>query len=249
MGDRKRHFEYFLVSLVFCILITVLGRFGFLNFTYDISSSIFSPIRVLATGVVSKEQDLAQVSEDLEEQKIKADMEALRSQFAVFYPRSQNLLPAKVIGMPSFIPGRSTPEYLILDRGENDGVRVGQAVVLSDNLVGKIDRASKTSSRVILSVNKNVSFSGKTDAGAIGVVRGTGDGIEIGNILPEELLGKNAKVLSKGDQDINGSGIPPDLIIGKIISVEKDPSALFQKAQIRSLVDFTKLNMVFVLIK
>jgi cell shape-determining protein MreC len=56
-------------------------------------------------------------------------------------------------------------------------------------------------------------------------------------------------VLTNGDVGLNGSGFPPDLIVGKITSIEKKPSALFQKAEVESFLDFSKITAVFVIIK
>ena len=62
-----------------------------------------------------------------------------------------------------------------------------------------------------------------------------------------EKLEKDDFVLTKGDVDSEGHGIPADLVIGKIVSVNKKASNLFQSASVQSLVDFSKLNMVFVM--
>lgn len=252
MSDKRNNFlEYFLLSAAFCILMIVLGRFGVLNIPRSILSEFFFPIRLLSTSVIAQdqEQNLGKAASDLKQQKIDREMKALRDQFAVLSPRSATLLSAKVIGMPSFIPAVSNPEYLILDKGDADGIKKGQAVVLFDNLVGEIDQVSQDSSRVMLIINRKVSFTGKLENGAIGVVKGAGDTIEIGNILLAEDVRKDVLILTRGDQDLELVGIPPDLVVGKIVSIEKNPSALFQKAQVKSLVDFSKLNMVFVVVK
>ena len=67
------------------------------------------------------------------------------------------------------------------------------------------------------------------------------------NVLLTENLKNGDLVLTKGDVNLNGEGFLPGLIVGKIISVEKSPSALFQKAQVEGLVDVTKLSTVFVI--
>jgi rod shape-determining protein MreC len=138
---------------------------------------------------------------------------------------------------------------LILDRGEEDGIKKGQAVVLFDNLVGEIDHVVKDASRVILATSSEVSFTGRLENGAIGVVKGMGNTIEIDNILLSEDIRKDSLVYTRGDEDLSGAGIPPDLVVGKIVSIEKNPSALFQKAQIKSEINFSKLAMVFVVVK
>lgn len=250
-NKRSKFLEYFLLSALLCFLVIGLGKFGALNIPISILSEVFTPIRLVSSSVIaeSQKESLKKVAASVKQQKIDAEMRALRDQFAISNPRSSSLLLAKVIGMPSFIPGVSSPEYLILDRGDEDGIKKGQAVVLFENLIGKIDQVGQSSSRVILVISRDVSFTGKLESGAIGVVTGAGDTVEIANILSSEDVEKDTQVRTRGDQDLEESGIPPDLVVGKIASIEKNPSALFQKAQIKSFVNFTKLNMVFVVVK
>ena len=251
MPKRNNFLGYFLLAIFLSLLVAVFSKFGILDLPYSLFSDLTTPMRRASASLLADNpnEKLKPLAQKLQQEQIDLEMKALRDQFAVIYPRSQNLLPAKVIGMPSFIPGVSTPEYLILDKGESDGVKIGQAVVLFGNLVGKIDKAALGTSRVILVLNKNMSFTGKLENGAIGVVKGVGDTIEIGNILLSEDVKKDALILTRGDQNLEELGIPPDLIVGKTLTVEKNPSDLFQKARIKSLVDFTKLNMVFVVVK
>jgi rod shape-determining protein MreC len=72
-------------------------------------------------------------------------------------------------------------------------------------------------------------------------------GEERHNVVLSEKLEKDDLVRTKGDVDERGQGFPPDLIVGKIISVNKQPSALFQSAEVKSLVDFSRLSTVFVI--
>ena len=58
-------------------------------------------------------------------------------------------------------------------------------------------------------------------------------------------LQKGDLVVSKGDVS-RGVQVPPNLVIGKIISVNKQTSNLFQTAQVQSLVDVSRLERVFV---
>ena len=61
-------------------------------------------------------------------------------------------------------------------------------------------------------------------------------------ILDNVLLSDNIKrgeiVLTKGDLTINNTGFPEGLTVGKVIAIDKNPSALFQTAGIKNLIDF-----------
>ncbi len=181
-------------------------------------------------------------------EKLKRENAALSDQFQTFYPQSTQLLPARIIGAPGFIPGVSVPNVFILNKGAKDSIKIGSAVVIKDNLVGVISQVSTNLSKVEVVNNSSSSFTAKTQNGAIGIVRGGGN-LTINNVLLSESIKPSEIVFTKGDISSNGFGIPPDLVVGKITSVEKNPSDLFQKAEIESFVNFVNLSTVFVYIQ
>jgi len=67
-------------------------------------------------------------------------------------------------------------------------------------------------------------------------------------VITDELE-KGHLIVSKGEVEKNGIGIPPDLIIGKIKSVNKSDNKPFQNAEIESLINYSQLEVVFVLIE
>ncbi|EKD64909.1 MAG: hypothetical protein ACD_50C00249G0001, partial [uncultured bacterium] len=73
--------------------------------------------------------------------------------------------------------------------------------------------------------------------------------ITLENVLPSEHLKIDDLILTKGDLDINGIGIPPNLVVGRIESIEKIPAAIFQKAELKSLLDFDRLSVVFIVVE
>ncbi len=251
--QRKNSFlPSFLVFFVLSLLLLLLGRVGFLKSFSFFVPGLTNGIRLSIASAVtndSNEAKLSNVPSILDQKKMEADIKALRDQFAISRPSSTTLLPAKVIGLPSFIPGATPPEFLILDKGWRDGVKKDQAVVLLQNLVGKVSQVSQNSSKAILITNKDILFAAKLESEALGVVRGLGDSLIIDNILLSEEVKKDSLILTKGSEDLSGVGLPPDLIVGKIASIEKKSSDLFQKARVQTLVDLTKINMVFIVIK
>ncbi len=256
---KKSKITVFLIVIFLTFLIILLSNFGITNGITSFFSRILFPIQksfYQSFGLLfNNQENLKLTEENLDFLKIKTDLEklekdnyALRDQFSVQKPEAQNLLPAKVIGFPSFIPNVSYPENLILDKGLDDGLKVGNAVLYKDNLVGKITRIDSSKSIVSLITNPNMTLAVKTGSkNAIGLVKGLGGGeMILGNVLLSEPLKNSDIVFTKGDLNIDGVGFPPDLIVGKIISIDKNPSALFQNAEVKSMLDFTKLNIVFV---
>lgn len=196
-----------------------------------------------------KDENIELTKKLLDHKKLQSENEALKDQFETSFPRPQNLLHAKIVGAPSFVPGVSFPSVFIINKGEKDGVKKNQAVVFKDNLIGKIEETTNYLSKVILLSNNSFSLTVKTERGALGVIKGEGNGkVTLDNVLLAEDLKRDDFIYTRGDLDENGVGIPEDLIIGKIESIEKNPSALFQKAKVQSAIDFTKLFDVFVVI-
>lgn len=177
------------------------------------------------------------------------EIQALRDQFKETAVSPRSLLPAKIIGLRGFVPGIAVPDFITIDKGENDGVRVGQTVIIKNSVVGKINKVTKTMSLVSLVTNENESVTAlTTDTNALGVVKGGGDGeLILDNVLLSDSLKVGDMVVTKGSVDLEKDGVPPGLVIGRIRSVEKKPSALFQNAKLDSPVKITYVSDVFIL--
>jgi rod shape-determining protein MreC len=262
---RKSNFtSYFLVFFILSLLFVGISKTGFLSPLNSLLKDIFSPVQVLTYGAFNKITGFGQNSEIqslkaenlsltqklVDQNRLVGDNKALRDQFQTASPKSPALIPADVVGAPGFIPGLSLPEILILNRGANDGVKTGDAVVYQNNLVGEITQVSVNLSSVTLLTNSASLFTAKTlNTQAQGVVKGQGGGVVVlDNVVLSESLKKDDVVLTNGDINAQNSGFPPDLTVGKIISVSKNPSDLFQKADIQPLIDLSNLEKVFVVV-
>ena len=263
MLKRGNITSYFVIFLIFSIALFGISKTGVLNPLTSLFQGIFSPLQEGIYNSFSKIVNLGQ-SPDIKllrqeniylsqkivnQNNILQDNKALRDQFETLNLRSANLIPAQVVVAPGFLPGISIPETLIIGKGVADGVKIGQAVVYKDNLVGQISKTSSFVSVVNLVSNSSFSFTAKTlKTQSLGVIKGQGGGqLILDNVLLSETLEKGDLVLTKGDVSENGTGIPQDLVVGSISSVNKNPSELFQKAEIKSFLDFTNLSEVFII--
>lgn len=261
MREREKFlgifFIFFFLSVVFFGL-SKMGamdkiQFFFENVISPIQRNVFNVTRGLTTFVKGSSPSLLEENRVLRKQLVDQktlieDNKALRDQFQTSIPRSQNLLPARIIGAPSLVPGISEPEIYVLDKGEKDGVIVGQVVVFKNYLVGKISKATPHYSLVTLIINPDFSATARDmETEALGVVKGQGGDLMVfDNVLLSDQLGLSDLVVTKGEMDMRGVGIPKDIIVGKITSVDKKPSALFQTASLKSLLDFSRIEMVFI---
>lgn len=178
------------------------------------------------------------------------EITALHDQFQVSALPSTSLLPAQVIGLKSYIPGFSLPEQIVINKGDKDGVKKGSAVIVRTMLLGKVSFLGKHTALVDLTTKKNFSLTVRTSkTNALGVLRGEGNGrMLLTNVVISDKLEKEDLILSKGSVREDGVGIPPGLVVGKILSFEKKSSSLFQTAEVVSLLDIPKIDTVFVVL-
>jgi len=172
---------------------------------------------------------------------LKKENMALNDQFHSSFSRSLDLLKADIIG--------SWEESFVINKGSKDGLKVGQGVLSGDFVVGKIAKISQNLSVVSLIIDSSLAFSAlDLETNALGVARGGGDHLLLSETLLSETLKVSDTIVTKGDMDESGIGYPPNLIVGRIAAVEKNPSALFQSAKVKSPIDFSKLSTVFVIL-
>jgi rod shape-determining protein MreC len=174
-------------------------------------------------------------------QEVQKDNQALHDQFITSNPSPHKLLPVEVIG--------DQQNALLIDNGEQEGIHTGDVVVVKDNLIGKVSETTPHISLVMLLSDPSTSFTAETaKTSARGIVKAQDGGNSIfDNVVLTDKLETNDVVMTKGGLDGHGKGYPPDLIVGKIVSVDKQASSLFQSARIQSLVDISQLRMVFVM--
>ena len=198
------------------------------------------------TGTITSQEQLQQENNQLrtelaQMQELKKDNQALHDQFQTTTPAPQKLLPAGVIGIQQ--------NYFLIDKGSSDGIRQGDVIVVKDNLIGSVAKITPHISQVILLSDPTTSFTAQSaKTAANGIVRSIDGGTVIfTNVVLSDKLEQNDIILTKGDRDTQGHGYPPNLVAGKIISVDKQASSLFQAAKIQSLVDLSQVRMVFVI--
>lgn len=134
---------------------------------------------------------------------------------------------------------------LTLDIGTFDGIEVGQAVVVSNGLVGVIHRAGPSSSTALLVVDRNFAVSARVERSRVdGIVRWAG-----GNQLLLTEIPRNLDV-KEGDRIVTsglGRLIPGGIPIGVVDKVERD-DPLFLTVRVEPFVSYARLEEVFVLI-
>jgi len=256
-----------LTTFLFFLLLSALLLFLFRQTFIPVSGALFERVTLplqqslyasfaglfLRAGQSERvaEQNRELAKKIIDQSELQKEVKALRDQYDLNLVPAKQLLPAQVIGMKSFIPGVSLPEEVIINVGSSQGVKKGQTVVLTNNIVGNIARVSEKRSLVSLITNKTQSLTVKTvKTGAVGILKGKGNGmLVLENVVLSEKLEKGDIVATRGDVSLDGTGYPPDLVIGRIASIDKKASDLFQTAEVESLINFTSISTVFVIIE
>ncbi|HIE24746.1 MAG TPA: rod shape-determining protein MreC [Anaerolineales bacterium] len=135
--------------------------------------------------------------------------------------------------------------YIIINSGSSDGLRRGMPVVTNQGLIGRIDAVVSNAARVQLitdpasAVNIRLQ-NADTDAVLVGSV--TGD-------LALEMISQDVEV-QEGDVVLTsglGGSYPPDILIGQLFNLRTRDYELFQQASVQSAVDFSRLEIVLVI--
>jgi rod shape-determining protein MreC len=160
--------------------------------------------------------------------------------FARVNPENQ-YLAAQVIGRdPSpFL------QYVIINRGSDDGLRRGMPVVTQQGLVGRIAAVTAGAARVQLitdaASNVNVHIE---PANAQAVLQGsvTGD-------LSLDMIPQSASI-NIGDLILTsglGGNFPANILVGQVSSIRSRDNDLFQQSAVQPGVDFSNLEIVLVI--
>lgn len=150
--------------------------------------------------------------------------------------------PAQIIGSS----GSDQSRILYIDKGSDDGVRVDQAVIAPDGIVGKVLRVLPTSSQVLM-INDQLSGVGAAleKSRLQGILAGTPSGaLIIKYVMKDEKVEPGEAVVTSGGDRIFPKGLP----IGKVVesSGGKD---MFLNIRVVPAANLSKIEEVLVVTK
>lgn len=174
-------------------------------------------------------------------QTAKAENTALRRALNFQEEQRYDTIPAEVKAMDP----TGFSQTVVIDKGEADGVVLGQAAITAPGLlIGRITKTYRNSSEITLITDPAMTINGEvTESGARGLVKG-----EHGISLILDLVTQN-EVIKSGDKIIT-SGLagdfPRGLLVGEINAIKTSSSELFQQAFVSPVADLKSLKFVFV---
>ncbi len=136
--------------------------------------------------------------------------------------------------------------FLTLNKGSKDGIKIGQGVVIKDGIIGIVKSVSKNYSVVISILNKktNVSIKFKKN-NYVGSLKWNGYNYMKGEV--KDVM--NHIDISVGDTIVTsgyGTIFPKDIKIGVVSKVKNRDNSGYQKIEVNFLKDLNMIDFVYV---
>ncbi len=154
--------------------------------------------------------------------------------------RAYELIPAQIIGRSS----TGFSQSLKINKGTKDGVVLNKPVLSLGFMIGRISSVDSTSAEIELVTNySSLVPIVLQDSRGTGLLKGGLNGLIIEDIALDTQIKPGESVLTSG----LGGDFPSGLPIGKIDKIVSLQSEIFQKASVKSPVDFGRLEIVFII--
>lgn len=192
------------------------------------------------------EQLVAQLTvENLRLKEIEAENSRLRGllQFRQVNP-SFTYKGGQVVGRIVANEPSSVIQSIVIDIGSNNGIKAGMPVVTERGLAGRVTDVYSTASRVLLITDSSSNVNAMLQNTRLrGILRGRAGQPPIMDYLPQDqeiLVGDI--VVTSGE----GGNFPVGIPVGQVVEVEQNDVEMFQRAVVRTTVDFDTLETVLV---
>ena len=211
------------------------GIESFLSASQDIQD-----IRQQNTALEAENARMQAQIVELQQQLVEFEILSALLEFARANPDHQ-YIGASIIGRdPSpFL------NYIIINRGADDGLRRGMPVVTQNGLAGRVIQVTASAARVSLVTDPITRINVRVEPSrSAAVLTGsiTGD-ITLEQIPQDAEVNPGNLILTSG----LGGNYPANIIVGQVTSVRSRENALFQSASVQPVTDFSDLSIVLVI--
>jgi rod shape-determining protein MreC len=164
------------------------------------------------------------------------------------FPEDYDPVVAEVIGVPASTFTRA----IVIAAGTDNGIRVEDAVLTADGLVGLVTRVTDGSARVQLLTDPDAAVSAvDLRTGARGIVlhaRGTRETLILDFVRKQDEIKQGDEIVTAGWRAGGLSSLyPKGIPIGEVTSFGLTDTDVFQQVQVEPYVDFGALDAVIVL--
>ncbi len=138
--------------------------------------------------------------------------------------------------------------YLVIDKGEKEGIRIGMGVVSTNHsIVGIVTEVSEKYSVIMSLLHKDSHISGKlTRKGETGTISWNGvepNYVTLNNIPKSSKIYKGDSVISSGFS----TAFPKGIMIGRVEAFYLDKSSNYTKIKCKTSTDFYNIEYVYVI--
>ena len=256
--NRKNLIYLLILLLAFLLLQSGAKTFSSLKFGVVQSASL--PIRLLTIPIRELKKILYYHRTFDEYKRLKGEAGVLRARLVGLEEvvrenkRLEDLLKFKrrlvYSSVVASVIGREPSQWnstMIIDRGEEDGIRPGMPVVNAAGVVGKIAETGRTMSKVILLTDPQFSVAALIQRPReSGLVTGTLQGV-----CRVRYLREGAEI-HLGDMIITSklsASFPEGLLIGEVIAIDNGEDNPTVESLVRPAVNISQLEEVLVIIK
>jgi rod shape-determining protein MreC len=166
--------------------------------------------------------------------------EKMRRLLGAPLPAKWKFIPARVVGISSLIR---------LDKGEKDGLKIGMNIVDQNLLVGKVVSVEQNSALGQTPLSPGVKIPvlvRRYSETASGIqARGLLSSLDGENLVLDRVL--QSEDIQKGDlvATLGEDGWLADLLLGEVVEILPKSAEIYQKAKVKSLLDYQNLRTVF----
>jgi len=255
----------FLLAFSLVLMSASISNRKFASSGAGVLSWILSPMDSLYKGILSSvrgswERYIYLIGVEEERNQLANRLKALESQNSQFVElssenarlrallnyreelKSEGILARVVSRDPS-----NWAESVTVDRGSNDGIREGQAVVDGNALVGQIISVSSNSAKVLL-ITDNISSVDVIvqSSRAQGIVEGNlTEALKLKYLLREQSVKIGDRIIASGLDEI----FPKGALIGIVSKVTEEANGMFQNVEIEPSADMSRLENILILTK
>jgi len=266
LNDAQRRIRWTTIAILVgaSILLSVLDSTGNLDILFGFMRDPLTAVASWTTRQTDTVADALSGPRDLEEAR--TEIELLQAQLEALERENEELREIQgewQILQDLFNRVRQTPELrrqtanvigydtspavrsIIIDKGSEDGIRVGMSVESPRGLIGRIFRTTQNSSQVVLITDNASAIPGWLGASrATGSLKGRGAS---GDLIVDWIdlkyqLEVGEVVLTSG----LGGDFPQDIVIGRVVQILRNEADLFQQAIVQPATDFDTLEIVLV---
>lgn len=259
MNDKNIKFIFFVLAVLIIGFFFSSDLISIKNFFIELTSPISKSVNNSTNSIsgffsniysiknlIKENNQLVKENEQLNAQiaslsETRHENEILKKEIGFVQTNTQyQLIPAEIIGYSptSFL------QTLKINKGSKDGVEKGRAVLFNGSLVGTISEVGTNYSAVnLITNNKSLIPVVLKNSRGTGLLKGGLAGLVIEDVALDSQVQNNESVVTSG----LGGDLPSGLLIGNVEKIISSQSEIFQRAEVKSLVEFEKMELVFVI--